>query len=144
VWVALVLVLVLAVRKSKLAVAQNYITCHNPKLCHRQYQASTRNDYDDFESRSASNQLDQLFRRYNYTPLHSQQILHSTAYHKNVDAVIMTETRQQVPGDNPAYFCGPTPPNQQLFEIEEFIIAPNPPEVYVISTYLPHSYILKF
>jgi hypothetical protein len=71
-------------------------------------------------------------------PLHSQQILHSTASHyKNVDAVIMTEARQQVPGDNPAYFCGPTPPNQQLFEIEEFIIAPDPPEVYVNLTYLP-------
>jgi hypothetical protein len=41
----------------------------------------------------------------------------------------MTKDGQQLPGDNQAYFCGP--PNQQLFKIEEFDIAPNPPVVYV-------------
>jgi hypothetical protein len=31
----------------------------------------------------------------------------------------MTEKRQQLLGYNQAYFCGPTPPDEQLFQIEE-------------------------
>lgn len=41
--------------------------------------------------------------------------------------IIMTSERQPVPGDNPAYYSGSTPPGEQLFDIEEFIVAPNPP-----------------
>ena len=60
--------------------------------------------------------------------LHSQQTLQLP--HKNVD--IMTEEGQHLPGDNEAYFC--SSPKHQLFEIEEFDIAPNPPVVYVNSS----------
>ncbi|KAN0072775.1 hypothetical protein V8E54_008889 [Elaphomyces granulatus] len=38
-----------------------------------------------------------------------------------------TKESQQLPGDNQAYFCSSL--NQQLFKIEEFDIAPNPPVV---------------
>lgn len=34
--------------------------------------------------------------------------------------------RQRLRGDNDAYYCGP-PPREQLFEIEEFDVAPSPP-----------------
>jgi len=44
---------------------------------------------------------------------------------------IMASDRQPVPGDNPAYFCGSTPPSEQLFQIEEFVVAPNPPPMYI-------------
>ncbi|OXV12179.1 hypothetical protein Egran_00060, partial [Elaphomyces granulatus] len=40
----------------------------------------------------------------------------------------MTEGSQQPPGDNQAYFC--SQPDQQLFKVEEFDIAPNPPVVH--------------
>ena len=44
----------------------------------------------------------------------------------------MTEEGQHLPSDNQAYFC--SSPKHQLFEIEEFDIAPNPPVVYVNSS----------
>jgi hypothetical protein len=34
---------------------------------------------------------------------------------------------KKVPGDNPAYYSGSTPRNQQLFDIAEFDLVPNPP-----------------
>lgn len=44
---------------------------------------------------------------------------------------IMASEQQPVPGDNPAYFSGSTPPSEQLFQIEEFVLAPIPPPMYV-------------
>lgn len=41
--------------------------------------------------------------------------------------IIMALERQPVSGDNPAYYSGSTPPEEQLFQIEEFVVAPNPP-----------------
>ncbi|KAF2233987.1 hypothetical protein EV356DRAFT_577133 [Viridothelium virens] len=46
------------------------------------------------------------------------------------DATLQTvipNERQRVPGDNSAYYAGPVPRSEQLFEIDEFDIAPNPP-----------------
>ena len=40
--------------------------------------------------------------------------------------VTMTDSREKLPGDNVAYYCS-IPSDQQLFEIEEFTIASNPP-----------------
>jgi hypothetical protein len=58
--------------------------------------------------------------------LPAQQTLQSTnPQHEKIDA--MPHERQKVPGDNSAYYSGPTSRNEQLFEIEEFDIAPNPP-----------------
>jgi hypothetical protein len=61
--------------------------------------------------------------------LDSQQTLQLP--HKIVD-IMTTKESQQLPGDNQAYFCSSL--NQQLFKIEEFDIAPNPPVVYVNSS----------
>ncbi|KAL9083742.1 MAG: hypothetical protein Q9165_008408 [Trypethelium subeluteriae] len=38
----------------------------------------------------------------------------------------MADNREKLRGDNVAYYCS-APSDQQLFEIEEFTIAPNPP-----------------
>lgn len=73
------------------------------------------------------NLISSLVARVITTPtLHPQQTLQQLP-HKNVD--IMTEEGQHLPGDNQAYFC--SSPKHQLFEIEEFDTAPNPPVVYV-------------
>lgn len=52
-----------------------------------------------------------------------QETLHSTSHLQT-----MTQ-RQRLRGDNDAYYCGP-PPREQLFEIEEFDVAPSPPTAY--------------
>lgn len=58
--------------------------------------------------------------------LPSRNILQQT-----ISTTVMADKKEKVPGDNFAYYCGPTPSSEQLFEIEEYDIAPNPPVVYV-------------
>lgn len=46
--------------------------------------------------------------------------------------MILSSTRQsydkeKIPGDNPAYYCGLR--TDQLFQLEEFLMVPNPPPV---------------
>lgn len=47
---------------------------------------------------------------------------------------VMAHDREKVPGDNMAYYTGPKSMEEQLFEIEEFTIAPNPPMPYANLT----------
>ena len=48
-------------------------------------------------------------------------------------SVFMADERQRLPGANLPYFCGLTPPIQQLFKIHEFGIAPNSSPGQVLS-----------